>query len=122
VKGTTELDAKDKDLMTETFENIDLGCFKKVKLAVAAPSYVLSIMDRGVTSELSEQAWDEAQQMLVQAKAAYDRLLKEAQRLHQHVGNNKADSLWQLLCLTCIFIVFVICGLIYFSLLTQTTN
>lgn len=54
-------------------------------------------MDRGVKSELNEQQWDAAQQMLVQGKMAYDKLIKEAQRLLSSIGNNKSDHLYALL-------------------------
>ena len=82
------------------FDDIDLGAFKPLPLigeGEATSHTRLSLMDRGVKSELNEQQWDAAQQMLVQGKMAYDKLIKEAQRLLSSIGNNKSDHLYALL-------------------------
>ena len=91
---------KQFDMLTDVFDGIDLGAFKPLPLTSDGGSSshkMLCLTDRGAASELNEAQWDQAQQMLMQGKLAYKKLIKEAQRLLGLIGNNKTDHLYTLL-------------------------
>jgi len=97
--GSKSLTNAQEALMHDAFDKIDFAVFQPAQLAIDGGTRLLSLQDRGASSQLNDKAWEEAEELLNQAKQAYDKLLKEAHRLHQQLGNNKGDNLWSLLLL-----------------------
>lgn len=102
------LDNADKDILNDIFEkDIVLQPFKRTLQpdtvgGAGSSSSFLFLADRGQGSDLTERQWDEAQKYLMEAKTAFERLIKEGQKLLYAVGNaNKTDPLWQPLLFGC---------------------
>ena len=105
---SVNLDNADKDMLNDCFEkDIVLQPFKRLSQPdkvgdASSSSSLLFLADRGDGSNLTERQWDEAQKYLMEAKAAFERLIKEGQKLLHGVGNaNKTDPLWQPLLFGC---------------------
>ena len=103
-----QLHNEDKDMLNDIFEkDIVLQPFKRTLQpdrvgGARSSSSLLFLADRGEGSDLTERQWDEAQKYLLEAKTAFERLIKEGQRLLYSIGNaNKTDPLWQPLLFGC---------------------
>ena len=94
------MDNAQSQFLGEVYAQLEVGVLDEVKEFSMKVKNFPMLMDVGANSALDEQQWDEAQTMLVQATKAFDKLIKEAQKLHQQLGSNKSDSLWTLLFFT----------------------
>ena len=94
--GGVEVNQDQRFALTSVMDAIEIGDLKEVK-QFCVKSKLPMLQDRGAKSTLDQPQWEEACGMLIQAKQAFEKLLKEAQRLHQSVGDNKNDPLWTLL-------------------------
>ena len=77
------LDNADKDMLNDCFEkDIVLQPFKRMLQpdnggGARSSSRFLFLADRGEGCDLTERQWDEAQKYLMEAKTAFERLIRE---------------------------------------------
>ena len=97
VTAGRDLDDGQRSLLDEAWAELEVGVMQEVKSFALQSRALLSLPDRGLGSTLDANQWEDAQMMLVQAKQAFEKLCREAQKLHEKVAGNKQDSLWQVL-------------------------
>lgn len=108
IQSEAKLSAKEAKVEQAVMGSWKIGLFQGIgsQKALTGPNRPLALLDK--EEELSDDLWNQAQAQLSQAKATYDKMMKDCKRALQSIGvDNREDSLFPQLLLAALLSSYV---------------